>query len=86
MDTPPERDEVITVEKRQDRTYTFVVGRPGFFAKVVALAFACVLLALMFLFSLLIISIVTAVALMMLAYIWWARMRARRAMRAVNPE
>ncbi len=63
MDTPPERIEVVTVEKRHDRTYTFVVRRPGFFAEVVALVFACVLLALAFVFSLLIISIVAAVAL-----------------------
>ena len=85
MDTPPERIEVIPVEdKRHDWTYTFVVRRPGFFAKVVGLVVACALLALAFVFSLLIFSIVAAVALVMLAYVWWAGMRARRSMRAVH--
>jgi hypothetical protein len=84
METPPERIEVVTVEKRHDWTYTFVVRGPGFFAKVVALVVACVLLAVAFAFSLLIISIVATFALVMMAYAWWAGMRARRSMRAVH--
>lgn len=85
MDTPPERIEVIPVEdERYDRTYTFVIRRPGFFAKVVGLVVACALFALAFVFSLFIFSIVATVALVMLAYLWWARIRARRSMRAAH--
>ena len=69
-----------------NRTYTLVVRQPGFFTKVLALVVACALLALAFVFSLIIFSIVSAVALVMLAYLWWARMRARHSIRAAAPE
>jgi hypothetical protein len=85
MDTPPERIEVIPVEdKRHDRTYSFVVRWPGFFAKVVGLVVACALLALAFVFSLLIFSLAAVALVVMLAYACWARMRARCSMRAAH--
>jgi len=87
MDTPPERREVFAVaDKSHDLTYTLVVRRLGFFAKLIALVVACALFALAFVFSLLIFSIVAASAPVMLAYVCWARMRARRSTRAVDRE
>jgi hypothetical protein len=85
MDHPPERIELISVpDKRMGRTYTFIVPRPGFFTKLVAVIVACALLPLAFVFSLLILSIVLAVVLVILAYVWWAHMRLHRSMRVAD--
>ncbi len=85
MDPPPERIEGIPVEdKSHDRTYRFVVRWPGFFAKVVGLVVAGALLALTFMFSLLIFSLAAAALVVMLVYGFWARMRARCSMRAAH--
>src|ERR1051326_68892 len=85
MDLLPERFELMSVpDKRTGRTYSFIISRPGFFAKLVVVIVACAVLPLAFVFSLLILSIVSAVVLVILAYVWWAHMRLRRLMRVAD--
>lgn len=80
MATPPERNDLLTVvEHRQSRrTYRFVLRPRGWLPQALGLVMACALLALTFVFSLLVFSLLAGVALVMLVLLWWGRIRKRR--------
>jgi hypothetical protein len=63
---------------RHQQTYTFVLRPHGRLAKMVSLVIACALLALAFVFSLLIFALLAGFAIVMLAGFWWRRIRQRR--------
>jgi len=82
---PPERIEGRSAEDRRENQTVIIVSRPaGFFAKAVGLVAAFFLLALAFVFSLILCAILAAVVLVFLAYMWWASRRARSSARVTR--
>ena len=80
MGTPPDRNDPSTVVEHQQsrRTYRFVLRSRGWLPQAIGLVIGCALLALTFVFSLLVFSLLAGVALVMLVLLWWGRIRKRR--------
>ncbi len=79
MNRPSEQIEGPSSEDRKQGQTVIILSRPaGFFVKAVGLVAAVLLLALAFVFSLIVFAILAAIVLVLLVYGWWMRKRALR--------
>jgi hypothetical protein len=79
VNRPSERIEGPSSDDRKQGQTVLILSRPAaFFVKAVGLVAAVLLLALAFVFSLIVLAIFAAVVLVLLVYVWWVRKRGLR--------
>ena len=79
VDVLPEDKSIVRIEvsQRDSHAHTFVLRPRGWFAKTLGLLIACAMLVFAFVFSIVVFCLLAGIALTVLTYLGWCRIRKR---------